>query len=96
MKELQPLNEQVVLDITEEETEQKTSSGIIIPDSAKEKKKTAKVIAVSEIENAAIKPGDYVLYKEFSGVEVEMDDGKNYLVIPYADILAKVVETDEI
>ncbi|MGM0530246.1 MAG: GroES family chaperonin [Bacteroidota bacterium] len=95
MKELQPLNEQVVLDVTEEETEQKTSSGIIIPDSAKEKKKTAKVIAVSEIENAAINPGDYVLYKEFSGVEVEMDD-KNYLVIPYADILAKVVETDEI
>ena len=95
MKELQPLNEQVVLDVTEEETEQKTSSGIIIPDSVKEKKKTAKVIAVSEVENAAIKPGDYVLYKEFSGVEVEMD-GKNYLVIPYADILAKVVETDEI
>jgi len=95
MKELQPLNEQVVLDVTEEETEQKTSSGIIIPDSAKEKKKTAKVIAVSEIENAAIKPGDYVLYKEFSGVEVEMDD-KNYLVIPYADILAKLVDTDEI
>ena len=95
MKELQPLNEQVVLDVTEEETEQKTSSGIIIPDSVKEKKKTAKVIAVSEVENAAIKPGDYVLYKEFSGVEVEMDE-KSYLVIPYADILAKVVETDEI
>jgi chaperonin GroES len=95
MKELQPLNEQVVLDLTEEETEQKTSSGIIIPDSAKEKKKTAQVVSVSEIENAAVKPGDYVLYKEFSGVEVEMD-GKKYLVIPYADILAKVVETDEI
>ncbi|MFP4620436.1 MAG: GroES family chaperonin, partial [Bacteroidales bacterium] len=87
--------EQVVLDITEEGTEQKTSSGIIIPDSAKEKKKTAKVVAVSEIENAAINPGDYVLYKEFSGVEVEVDE-KNYLVIPYADILAKVVETDKI
>jgi chaperonin GroES len=95
MKELQPLNEQVVLDITEEETEQKTSAGIIIPDSAKEKKKTAEVIAVSEIENAAIQPGDTVLYKEFSGVEVEVDD-KKYLVIPYADILAKIVETDTI
>ena len=95
MKELQPLNEQVVLDLTEENTEQKTSSGIIIPDSAKEKKKMAKVLTLSEIENAAIKPGDYVLYKEFSGVEVEVDDNK-YLVIPYADILAKVVETDKI
>jgi chaperonin GroES len=95
MKELQPLNEQVVLDLTEENAEQKTATGIIIPDSVKEKKKMAKVVALSEIDNAAIKPGDYVLYKEFSGVEVEMDDN-TYLVIPYADILAKVVETDKI
>jgi chaperonin GroES len=95
MKELQPLNEHVLLDLTEEESEQKTSSGIIIPDSAKEKKKMAKVSAISEIENSAIKVGDTVLYKEFSGVETEIE-GKKYLLIPYADILAKVVETDAI
>ncbi len=95
MKELQPLNENVLLDISEEETEQKTASGIIIPDSAKEKKKMAKVVAVSEIENSAVEPGDTVMYKEFSGTEAEID-GKKYLVIPYADILAKVVETDKI
>ena len=95
MKELQPLNEQVVLDLTEEETEQKTSTGIIIPDSVKEKKKMAKVIAIGELENAAIEPGDYVLYKDYSGVEAEIN-GNKYLVIPYADILAKVVETEKI
>jgi len=95
MKELQPLNENVLLDVTEEEKEQKTSSGIIIPDSAKEKKKMAKVVAISEIENSAVQAGDTVLYKEFSGTETEID-GKKYLLIPYADILAKVVETESI
>ncbi|HMM11576.1 MAG TPA: hypothetical protein PKE03_05735, partial [Bacteroidales bacterium] len=37
MKELQPLNEQVILDLTEDKSEQRTPSGIIIPDTAKEK-----------------------------------------------------------
>lgn len=95
MKELQPLNENVLLDVSEEEKEQKTASGIIIPDSAKEKKKMAKVVAISEIENSSVNPGDMVLYKEFSGTETEVD-GKQYLLIPYSDILAKVVETDSI
>jgi len=95
MKELQPLNEHILLDLNEEEKEQTTASGIIIPDSAKEKKKMAKVVAVSEIENSAIEVGDYVLYKEFSGTETELE-GKKYLLIPYSDILAKVVETDKI
>jgi chaperonin GroES len=95
MKELQPLNENVLLDISEDGEEQKTASGIIIPDSAKEKKKMAKVVAISEIENSALEVGETVMYKEFSGTEAEVD-GKKYLVIPYADILAKVVETDKI
>lgn len=94
MKELQPLNENVLLDITSEQ-EEKTSGGIIIPDSAKEKPQHAKVAAIGNIENAEIKVGDTVFYKKFSGSELKMDD-KEYLVIPYADLLAKVVETDEI
>lgn len=95
MKELQPLNENVLLDISEDQKEEKTASGIIIPDSAKEKKKMAKVVAISDIENSAVEVGDTVMYKEFSGTEAEVD-GKKYLLIPYADILAKVVETDKI
>ena len=93
MKELQPVNQNVLLDITEEASEQKTASGIIIPDTAKEKKNIARVLAVSNIENPEIAVGDTVLYKEYSGNEVEMD-GKKYLLIPYADILAKLVETE--
>ncbi len=95
MKELQPINQNVLLDITEEAREQTTAAGIIIPDTAKEKPKTAKVTGISNIENPEISVGDVVLFKEYSGTEAEFE-GKKYLLIPYADILAKVVETESI
>jgi chaperonin GroES len=95
MKELQPVNQQVILDITESSGEQRTLSGIIIPDTAKEKPKMAPVSGMSVIDNAEIKPGDIVLFKPFSGTEIEFE-GKKFLILPYSDILAKVVETEEI
>ncbi|GAB4293023.1 MAG: co-chaperone GroES [Marinilabiliales bacterium] len=95
MKELQPINQNVLLDITESNEERKTAAGIIIPDTAKEKKNVAKVVALSNIENAEIAVNDYVLYKEYSGTETEFE-GKKYLLIPYDDILAKIVETESI
>jgi chaperonin GroES len=95
MRELQPLNENVLLEITEKTGEQKTASGLIIPDSAKGKERTGKVTAIGSVENPGISVGDTVLYKEFSGNEIEFD-GKKYLFIPYADVLAKVVETEAI
>ena len=95
MKELQPINQNVLLELTEDVSEQKTASGIIIPDSAKEKQEVAKVVAVSNIENAEIAHGDEVLYKKYSGTEIDFD-GKKYLLMPYSEILSKVVETESI
>jgi len=95
MKELQPINQNVLLELPEESSEQTTASGIIIPDSAKTKEKTGKVAGISNIDNAEISVGDTVLYKEFSGTELEFED-KNYLLVPYSDILGRVVETDAI
>jgi chaperonin GroES len=95
MKELQPLNQNVILDLSEDKKESTTAGGIIIPDTAKEKPIHAKVIAVGNIENLEIKVGDRVFFKKFSGTELEYD-GKKYLIVPYADLLAKVVETEEI
>jgi len=95
MKELQPINQNVLLELSEDNSEQKTASGIIIPDSAVEKQEVAKVVAVSNIENAEIAPGDEVLYKKFAGTEIDFD-GKKFLLLPYADILSKVVETESI
>jgi chaperonin GroES len=95
MKELQPINQQVVLDITDTMEEKRTASGLIIPDSAKEKPKTAPITWMSQIEKAEIKPGDVVLFKPFTGTEMEFE-GKQYLFLSYSDILAKVVTTEKI
>jgi chaperonin GroES len=95
MKELQPINQNVLLDINDKEAEQTTAGGIIIPDTAKEKPKMAKVVGLSHIDNPEISVGDIVLFKEYGGTETEFE-GNKFLIIPYADILAKVVETESI
>jgi chaperonin GroES len=95
MRELQPINQNVLLELQEDKSEQKTASGIIIPDSAKEEQKVGKVIAISIIEKAEIAPGDEVLYKEFAGTKIEFK-GKKFLLLSYSDILSKVVETESI
>ncbi len=95
MKELQPLNENVLLEVTEDLTESKTAGGIIIPDTAKEKPQMAKVVAIGNIENPGISVGDTVVYKKYSGTELKFD-GREFLFVPYADLLAKIVETESI
>jgi chaperonin GroES len=94
MKELQPINQQVLLDLSESKVKQ-TASGIIIPDTVEEKPMFAKVLSLSTIENSEINVGDTVLFKKYSGTEIEFE-GRKYLLMPYADILAKIVETEEI
>jgi chaperonin GroES len=89
MKELQPLNQNVLLDWNQPGGEQRTSGGIIIPDTAKEKPQMAKVIA------SEIAAGDMVLFRKFSGTEIEFE-GNKYLIMPYSDLLAKIVETERI
>jgi len=95
MKELQPLNENVLLDITEDKKQQTTASGVIIPDTAKEKPQYANVVAIGDVENCGIAIGDTVFYKRFTGTEFDFES-KKYLMVPYADLLAKIVETEEI
>ena len=72
-----------------------TAAGIIIPDTAKEKPQMAQVVGLSNIDNAEIAVGDTVLFKEYSGTETDFE-GKKYLILPYADVLAKIVETESI
>ena len=96
MKELQPVNQNVIIQVDASEGEQKTASGIIIPDTVeKEKPKSGKVISMSNIEAPEVAVGDTVIYKDYSGTEIKLD-GEKFLVVPYADILAKIVETEEI
>ena len=68
--------------------EEKTASGIIIPDTAKEKPQQGKVIAVGNglpDEPLTVKKGDTVLYGKFSGTEVSIDS-KIYLMMRESDI----------
>jgi chaperonin GroES len=68
-------------------------SGIIIPDSAKEKPQKGKVVSVSDEDEKMMKPkvkvGDVVLYGKYSGTEISVE-GKEYLIMRESDILAIV------
>lgn len=94
MRELQPINQHVLLEL-EKAAEEKTASGIIIPDTAQDKPQFARVAAISGIEKPEVSVGDTVFYKPFTGSELEYE-GKKFLMVPYADILGKVVETEKI
>ena len=77
--------------------EQKTSSGLIIPDSAKEKPLEAKVVAVGagrrtkdgEIRPMSLKAGDIVLFGKYTGDEVKLD-GEEHVILREEDVLAVV------
>jgi chaperonin GroES len=74
------------------EAEEKTSSGIYIPDTAKEKPQKGTVVAVgpgTKDVTMEVKVGDVVLYGKYSGTEINVD-GKDYLMMKQSDILAKI------
>ncbi len=71
------------------EAEAKTASGIIIPDSAKEKPRQGKVVlvgAAKKDEEMEVKKGDEILYGKYSGQELTID-GEDYLLVSQSDIL---------
>lgn len=86
---IKPMDDRILVEPLEEEN--KTSSGIIIPDTAKEKPTTGKVIAVGTDEDlqGKIKVGDKVLYAKYGGEEISVE-GKDYKIIQRADILAVI------
>jgi len=75
----------------EEIEESRTKSRIIIPDTAKEKPRTGKVIGVGTDEELAekIKVGDRIVFAKFTGEDVEFED-KKYLIVSRSDILAVI------
>lgn len=81
-----PLDKRVLLERIEEET--KTSSGIIIPDNAKEKPLIGIVRAISKKleKDSEIKVGDNVVFDKYKGSEIKID-GKEYIVIDEEDLL---------
>ncbi|EOR70299.1 molecular chaperone GroES [Thermobifida fusca TM51] len=93
---LKPLEDRVVVQPLE--AEQTTASGLVIPDTAKEKPQEGKVLAVgpgrwddegSKRIPLDVKEGDIVLYSKYGGTEVKYD-GEEYLVLSARDLLAVV------
>ncbi len=85
---IKPLADRVVIKPTP--AEEKTLSGIIIPDSAKEKPLKGEVLAVgngTKDEEMVLKVGDVVLYGKYAGTEIELD-GEKYLIMRQSDVLA--------
>jgi chaperonin GroES len=86
---IKPLDDRILLEPMP--AEERTSSGLIIPDSAKEKPRVGTVIAVGTDEDLKekIKAGNKVLFAKYGGDEVEMN-GKEYRILQRSDILAIV------
>ena len=92
--QLRPLGNRVVLQ--HRKAEEKTKSGIVLPDSAKEKPQEAVVIAVGPGKEAdgrmtemQVREGDKVIYSKYSGTEVKFEE-EEYVIVSQDDIMAIV------
>ncbi|NSL53130.1 co-chaperone GroES [Calidifontibacillus erzurumensis] len=92
---LKPLGDRIVIELVE--AEEKTASGIVLPDTAKEKPQEGRVIAVGsgrvldsgERVAPEVKEGDRIIFSKYAGTEVKYD-GKEYLIIRESDVLAVI------
>ena len=90
---LKPLADRVIIEVLAKE--EKTKSGIVLPDTAKEKPQEGKVIAVGPgkvLDNGQkspmdVKAGDKVIFSKYAGTEVKVDE-KEYLIVSERDVLA--------
>lgn len=93
---VQPLGDRLVVKVLEV-IEEKTKSGLYVPDTAKEKPQEAEVLAVGpgalndkgERVPVDVKVGDKVIFSKYAGTEVKFD-GEEYLILSERDILAKI------
>ncbi len=93
---LQPLGDRIV--VRAHEAEETTTSGLVIPDTAKEKPQQGEVLAAGpgarseqtgELIPIAVKGGDDVVYSKYAGTEITVD-GEDLLILTSRDVLAKV------
>jgi chaperonin GroES len=95
---LQPLDDRIV--VRPNESEETTASGLVIPDTAKEKPQTGEVLAAGpgrrseqtgELIPLDVKVGDVVVYSKYGGTEYTVD-GEELLILTGRDVLAKVTK----
>ena len=94
--DLQPLGDRLIVEVLEEE--EQTVSGIVLPDTAKEKPQRGKVLAVGpgardedgEYIKMDVEVGDQVIFSKYGGTELKVE-GEDVLILRESDVLAKVV-----
>ena len=94
--DLQPLGDRLIVEATEEE--EVTASGIVLPDTAKEKPQRGKVLAVGpgalndKGERVAldVEPNDEIIYSKYGGTDIKLE-GTEFLILRESDVLAKVL-----
>ncbi len=85
---VKPIGDRVLLTI--EEVEEKTKSGLFIPQTAQEKTQTGVVVAVGDDKEViTVKNGDRVMYDKYAGTTIELN-GKDHLIIKMPDIIAVI------
>ncbi|MGE5434991.1 MAG: co-chaperone GroES [Candidatus Doudnabacteria bacterium] len=98
--DLQPLGDRLIVEVLEEE--ETTTSGIVLPDTAKEKPQRGKVLAVGpgsrndegKIIPMEIAEGDEIIFSKYGGTEVKLGTD-DVLILRESDVLAKVIGTRE-
>ncbi len=85
---IQPLGTRVVIKPLEQES--KTSSGLYIPETAKEKPQSGLVMAIGDFEDIKLKVDDRVLFAKYTGTEFKLD-GQDYLLMECNDVLARLL-----
>jgi chaperonin GroES len=85
---IKPLGDRVLVKV--EEVEEKTASGIFIPQTAQEKTQSGVVTAVGDDEEVIkVKPGDKVMYDKYAGTSIKVD-GAEHLLLSMGDLLAVI------
>ena len=82
-----PLGDRALVKLVERE--ETTPSGIVLPDTAKEKPQTAEVVAFGEGEEVKVSEGDVIVFAKYSGTEISLD-GEDYMILDADDILGVV------
>lgn len=87
MPSIKPLADRVLLKVLEQE--EKTSSGILLPDTAKEKTQKAEVVEIGDSEDIKVKKGDIVIYDKYAGIQIKEGDTE-YLIVKNEEIVALI------
>ena len=82
-----PLGDRALVKIVERE--ETTASGIVLPDTAKERPQTAEVVAVGEGDDIKVSEGDVIVFAKYSGTEISLE-GDDYMILDADDILGIV------